>query len=123
MEEVEPKIPSLLSTAETCPRTISTQVILPSISSESVFLISGLPHSDEPIELKEKSRQDLWLLLSGQLSSQDWSLAVESTIDGFIDWPNKDDCPSLLTGDVEKPCDIDLAFRETCDTIVIAYLL
>ena len=107
VEEVEPKIPSLLSTAETCPRTISTQVILPSISSESVFNLTfpGLPHSDEPIELKEESRQDLWFLLSRQLSSQDWSLPV----DGFIDWPNKDDCPSLLTGDVEKPCDI-LAF-------------
>merc|ERR1712192_282163 len=75
VEEVEPKIPSLLSTAETCPRTISTQD----------FLI--------PMNL-----------LSSRKSPD--------RIYGFIDWPNKDDCLSLLTGDVEKPCDINtnLAF-------------
>ena len=72
VEEVEPKIPSLLSTAQTCPRTISTQVRLTPISSlccryivESKF--SGLPYSDEPAEFEKESRQNLWLLLLGQL--------------------------------------------------------
>ena len=30
----------------------------------------GLPHTDELVELKKESRQDLWILLLGQLGSQ-----------------------------------------------------
>ena len=69
---MEPKIPSLLSTAQTCPRTISTQVRRSARSSlcfgfivESKF--SGLPYSDEPAEFEKEPGQNIWLLLLGQL--------------------------------------------------------
>ena len=109
-------------------QTPITNIIHIQLLRETNVSSSGLPHSDELVELKEGSWPDLWLLLSGQLACQP-KMAPKGplhNIDGFIDRPNKDDCPFLLTGDVKKPCDINtnLAFLMwnmwyVCDYIFI----